>query len=212
MSQLALPLAWPADERGGEFLISESNELAAQQLERWGAWPVMAALLIGPRKSGRSLLSRIFAAQSGGTIIDDAERHAETAIFHAWNAAQTSRKPLLIIADSAPPIWAVALPDLRSRLAATPVLRIAAPDDALMQALFERDFARRGLDARPELIQWLLTRIERSHIAIARTVDSLDQALMQHRKRLSIPFARATLEQAGLITDQRRESQEGTAS
>ncbi len=211
MNQLALPLAWPADVRDGEFLISSSNELAAQQLKRWGAWPVMAALLVGPRKSGRSLLSRIFAVQSGGTVIDDAERQGETAIFHAWNAAQATRRPLLIVADAAPPEWAVTLPDLRSRLAATPVLRITAPDDLLMQGLFERDFARRGLDARPELIQWLLARIERSHIAINRTVDSLDQELMQHRKRLSIPFARATLEKAGLIADRRRESEEGSA-
>ncbi len=209
MSQLALPLAWPADVESGEFLISASNEMAALQLKRWGAWPVMTALLTGPRKSGRSLLSRIFAVQSGGTIIDDAERQSETMIFHAWNAAQASRKPLLIIADAPPPEWEITLPDLKSRLAATPVLRIAAPDDPLMQALLERDFARRGLDARPELIQWLLARIERSHIAITRTVDSLDQALMQHRKRLSIPFARATLEQAGLIVDRRRTEEKG---
>jgi len=210
MSQLALPLAWPAEAEGSEFLISASNELAAQQLKRWGAWPVMSALLVGPRKSGRSLLARIFAGQSGGTIIDDAERQAEAMIFHAWNAAQASRRPLLIVADAAPPIWEIGLPDLRSRLAATPVLRIGAPDDALMQALLERDFARRGLDARPELIQWLIARIERSHIALTRTVDSLDQALMQQRKRLSIPFARATLETAGLIVDRRRIAEDGS--
>ncbi|MBY0520822.1 MAG: chromosomal replication initiator DnaA, partial [Sphingomonas sp.] len=144
MSQLALPLVWPADASDGEFLVSESNALAAQQLKRWGAWPVMAALLVGPRKSGRSLLARIFAIQSGGTIIDDAERAEETAIFHAWNAAQASRRPLLIVADAPPPEWRVTLPDLRSRLAASPVLRIDPPDDALMRSLFDREFARRG--------------------------------------------------------------------
>ena len=201
MSQIALPLAWPDDPRDDAFLVTPSNARAAHQLEHWGAWPVMAAVLTGPRKSGRSLLARIFAAKSGGTIIDDAERQPEASLFHAWNLAQEGRHPLVIVADTAPPDWAVKLPDLRSRLAASPVARIGAPDDALMQALFERQFLRRGLDARPDLIQWLLSRVERSHISLLRAVDVLDQAVLERRKRLSIPLARATLTEASLMID-----------
>lgn len=201
MKQLFLPLPFPADAAEAEFLISTSNSRAAQSLKRWGAWPVMAAMLVGPRKSGRSLLARIFAAQSGGTVIDNAERADETTIFHAWNAAQAERRPLLIVADAPPPGWSITLPDLRSRLAATPTLTIDQPDDALMHALFERDFARRGLDARPELIQWLTLRVERSYVALSRAVDVLDQEVGQTRKRLSIPLARGTLASAGLIVD-----------
>jgi chromosomal replication initiation ATPase DnaA len=201
MKQLSLPLPYPAAAGEDEFLISASNRHAAQSLKRWGSWPVMAAMLIGPRKSGRSLLARIFAAQSGGTIVDDAERASETAIFHAWNAAQANRRPLLIVADAPPPVWDVHLPDLRSRLAATPILMLDPPDDALIEALFAREFTRRGLDARPELIQWLMARVERSYVAVARAVDSLDQEVGQSRKRLSIPLARGTLAPLGLIVD-----------
>jgi chromosomal replication initiation ATPase DnaA len=204
MSQIALPFEWPADPRDDEFLVSDSNAHAVHGIEHWGAWPVMAALLTGPRKSGRSLLARIFAGKSGGSIIDDAERQSEAAIFHAWNRAQAERRPLLIIADAAPPEWSVRLPDLRSRLAATPVLSLGAPDDVLMRALFERQFYKRGLDARPDLIDWLLARVERSHIAVIRAVDVLDQEVLERRKRLSIPLARTTLAGAGLIAEARR--------
>ena len=113
MSQIALPFDWPPDPRDDEFLVSDSNARAVQQLERWSTWPVMAVVLTGPRKSGRSLLARIFAAKSGGEIIDDAERQSETAIFHAWNRAQESRHPLVIVADAPPPEWPIKLPDLR---------------------------------------------------------------------------------------------------
>jgi hypothetical protein len=65
--------------------------------------------------------------------------------------------------------------------------------------LFERLFLRRGLDARPDLIQWLVPRVERSHIALLRTIDVLDQAVLERHRRLSIPLARATLTEAGLI-------------
>jgi chromosomal replication initiation ATPase DnaA len=199
--QIALPFEWPADPRDDEFLVGESNARAVQQLEHWASWPVMTLVLTGPRKSGRSLLARIFAAKSGGTMIDDAERQPEATLFHAWNRAQETHRPLIVIADVAPPEWTVKLPDLRSRLAASPVARIGAPDDVLMQALFERQFLRRGLDARPELIQWLLARVERSHVALLRAVDILDQAVMERRKRLSIPLAKATLTEASMIID-----------
>ena len=37
-----------------------------------------------------------------------------------------------MIVDEVPPAWAIALPDLRTRIAVTPVARIAEPDDALV--------------------------------------------------------------------------------
>ncbi|RIA45851.1 hypothetical protein DFR49_0379 [Hephaestia caeni] len=201
MSQFALPFEWPADPRDDEFLVSSSNASAVHTLEHWGAWPVMTAILVGPRKSGRSLLARIFVAKSHGSIIDDADRVAETDLFHAWNRAQAERHPLLLVTEQAPPEWKVRLPDLRSRLAASAVARLGAPDDVLMRALFERQFVKRGLDARPDLIDWLLARIERSHIAVMRTIDVLDQHVLERRKRLSIPLARSTLREAGLVND-----------
>ena len=200
MSQIALPLGWPAAPGDDAFIVTPSNARAAHLLEHHGAWPVRAAVLTGPRKSGRSLLARIFAGKSGGAIIDDAERAPEAQIFHAWNDAQASRRPLLIVADAIPPAWDVALPDLRSRLAASTHAAIDAPDDELMRLLFAELFHRRGLDARPDLIDWLASRIERSHVAILRAVDALDQEVMERRKRLTIPLARTTLADAGIVT------------
>ncbi|MBD8547351.1 HdaA/DnaA family protein [Sphingomonas sp. CFBP 8760] len=199
MSQMALPLGWPADPRDDAFLVTPSNAQAVQLLERWGNWPVRTAILTGPRRSGRSLLARIFAAKSGGMIVDDAERVDETDLFHLWNRAQEERRPFVIVADQPPPIWAVTLPDLRTRLAASPHGELHPPDDALAIALLDRLFARRGLDARSDLIEWLVARIERSHLAIERVVDALDQGSLERHRRLTIPLARITLIQAGLI-------------
>ena len=95
----------------------------------------MATLLTGPRKSGRSLLGRIFVRKTSGRLFDDAEDHDEEALFHAWNHAQETRRPLLIVADAPAPMWNVALPDLRSRLTATPHIEIAEPDDELIAGL-----------------------------------------------------------------------------
>ncbi|WP_022686327.1 HdaA/DnaA family protein [Sphingomonas phyllosphaerae] len=195
MNQIALPLAWPADEQG-DFLVVESNARAVRMLEHWATWPVRTAVLAGPPQSGRSLLGRIFAARSGATVIDDADRTEEDALFHAWNRAQEERRPLLLIAAALPPTWNVALPDLRSRLSASPSAEIGAPEDVLVAALYERGFARRHLDARADLITWLTARTERSHAAVMETIDRLDRAALAGRRRLTIPLARETLEGA----------------
>jgi len=199
VTQFALPLSWPAGPSRDAFLVTPSNARAAHLLEHWGAWPVMTALLVGPRRSGRTLLARIFAAKSGGDIIDDADRADEADLFHAWNRAQAERRPLVMVAEAPPPAWAIALPDLRSRLSASTVAEINPPDDPLVRALFQSQFDRRGLDIRPDLIDWLAARIERSHLAVMRAVDVLDQEAMERRRRLSIPLARHALTDAGLI-------------
>ena len=88
MSQIALPLDWPVADADEDFLISDANRTAFDHFKRWTLWPVAATLLTGPRKSGRSLLGRIFVRKTGGRLFDNAESHDEEAIFHAWNQAQ----------------------------------------------------------------------------------------------------------------------------
>lgn len=199
MSQIALPLDWPEDERDDQFILSGANAAVAKHLEHWALWPVPITILTGPRKSGRSLLGRLFARKTGGQLIDDAWAVPEETLFHAWNAAMASRRPLLIVADAAPPEWAIALPDLASRLVATPRVAILPPDDDLLRALLERGLAHRGLPVPPPLIAWLAARIERSYVGALTAVDALDRASLTRHHRLTIPLAREALMQGGVI-------------
>lgn len=202
MSQLSLPLARPAGAREDRFLIGESNAQAVQLLERWATWPVMTGIIVGPRKSGRSLLARTMAKRSGGTMFDDADRGEEVALFHAWNTAQAQHRPLFLVAERAPPAWPVRLPDLRSRLGASVVAQIGPPDDALAHDLLAQLIDRHELVAQPDILAWILRRIERTHLAILRTAEALEEeASRRGNRRLSIPMARATLTAAGLLRE-----------
>ncbi|PTQ10162.1 chromosomal replication initiator DnaA [Sphingomonas oleivorans] len=201
MSQFALPFDWPAAEDERDYIVSDANRPIVRHLDHWALWPVMATLLTGPRKSGRSLIARIFTAKAGGEMIDNAERAEEEEIFHAWNRAQSARRPLLIIADAPPPEWEVKLPDLRSRLAATPHIAVAAPDDALIGALIEKLLLARGLAPPPDLVRYLVPRIERSYLGVHRAVDALDALALQRRQGLTVPLARRALAATGVIDD-----------
>lgn len=201
MSQLALPFDWPAAQDEGDFLVGAANTQVMRHLGHWSLWPVMATVVTGPRKSGRSLLGRRFAASTGGRMIDDADRVPEELLFHAWNRAQVERRPLLIIADAPPPAWEIALPDLRSRIGATPKVAITEPDETLAAAIIEKLLGARGLAAPPEVLAYLVKRIERSYVAVQQIVDLLDDTALARRARLTVPLARSALRRMGVIDD-----------
>ena len=158
MNQIALPFDWPAPETAESFIVTAANAEAVKWLEHPATWPVRATLLTGPRKSGRSLLGRIIASKSDATLIDDAETQREADIFHRWNLAQEDRKPLVIIALYPPPQWKIALPDLASRLKATPHVRISEPDDELVGLLLEKLLGQRGLGLKPDVRAYVMAR------------------------------------------------------
>jgi hypothetical protein len=206
LAQIALPLDWPVADRDEDFLISDCNRAAFDHLKRWSVWPVMATLVTGPRKSGRSLLGRLFVRKTGGRLFDNAEDHDEEAIFHAWNEAQLSRRPLLIVADSPPPIWQVALPDLRSRLAATPHVALGDPDDRLIGDLIVKLLGDRGIAVPPELPAYIVPRIERSYMAVQQVVGAVDRAALSHHRRMTVAMARRALSEDGMIKRARSQS------
>ena len=199
-SQIALPLDWSAGgSNDGPLIVGTSNADAVRYLRHPATWPVRTAVLAGPRGSGRSLMGRLFAGETGGRVIDGHDSVPEEEIFHAWNAAQNSGAPLLIIADAPPPAWNVALPDLRSRLAAVPVLTIGDPDDCLARDLIEALFAQRGIAIAPEAASYIVPRMERSYAMIHRIVAALDAASLEQGRRVGVRLIRETLLSQGLI-------------
>lgn len=199
MSQISLPFEWHGAASSGDFLVSDANAQAVAHLERWRDWPLSVSVLTGPPLSGRSTLARHFAQMSGGSVIDDAQGQDEHGLFHAWNEAQTSHRPLLMIGHAPPASWTVALPDLRSRLAAVPHVTIAEPDEALARALIERQLGAAGARFAADLPDWLLRRIERSYGAIAAVTHLLDRAALSSGRKISVAMAKDCLQGAGFL-------------
>jgi hypothetical protein len=199
MRQISLPFDRPDQGSADAFLVSDANRIAVRHLEGWQGWPLAISVLTGPPLSGRSTLARHFVAMSGGRVIDDAQGQGDEGLFHAWNEAQTARRPLLLIGDDPPMQWPVILPDLRSRLAAAPHVAIGQPDEALALALIERSLASAGASYAADLPEWLLRRIERSYVAIAAVTHVLDEAALSSGRKISIAMAKEALHAAGFL-------------
>lgn len=199
--QIALPLDWPQGSDESRFIVSDANRAAFEHFQHWSMWPVRSTILVGPRRSGRSLLARNFVARVGGRLFDDAQRHDEEALFHAWNHAQEIGRPLVLVADQAPPAWEPRLPDLRTRLAVTPVITIEQPDDALFAALIQRLFADRGLHLPEEPLRYAAARVMRDYWTAERVVEAIDRFAIAERARLTVPTVKRALVLAGLIDE-----------
>lgn len=197
--QIALPLDWPQARDDSRFIISEANVEAYEHFRSWSLWPVKATMLTGPRRSGRTLLARAFVERVHGRLFDHAERHNEAEIFHAWNDAQDDGRPLVMIVDEVPPIWEVALPDLRTRLAVTPIARIQQPDDELFRGIIRLLFADRGLHIPEEALKFISERVERSYLMAERVVEAIDRYAIAERARLTLPTIRRALSEGGII-------------
>ena len=197
--QIALPLDWPQAEDDSRFILGAANREAFDHFRKWTMWPVKATILTGPRRSGRTLLARAFATRVHGHLIDRAEHHGEEDLFHAWNAAQDSGRPLVMVVDDVPPTWEIALPDLRTRLAVTPVARIEQPDDELFRAIVRLLFAERGMHISEEVLKFVSDRVERSYWTAERVVEAIDRFAIAERARLTVPTVRRALGEAGII-------------
>jgi hypothetical protein len=182
--QIALPLDWPHSEGDARFVVS---------------WPVKATILTGPRRSGRTLLARSFVERVGGRLFDEAEQRNEEELFHAWNQAQDTGRPLVMVADQVPPQWSPQLPDLKTRLAVTPTTRIDHPDDLLFAALIQLFFADRGLHIPADALRFMAARLHRDYWMAERAVEAVDRFAIAERARLSLPTIRRALIEAKLI-------------
>jgi len=197
--QIALPLDWPQSEGGARFIVSAANQDAFEHFRKFSLWPVKATILSGPRRSGRTLLARSFIERVGGRLFDEADQRDEEELFHAWNQAQDTGRPLVMVADQVPPAWSPRLPDLKTRLAITPFVRIHDPDDVLFPALVQLHFADRGLHIPADALRFMSDRLHRDYWTIERAVEAVDRYAIAERARLSLTTIRRALIDARMI-------------
>ncbi len=220
MSQLTLDLGQRAALGRGDFLVAPSNETAVAWIDRWPDWLGPALVLYGPAGCGKTHLAQVWRAASGAIQIDsgalnvaglpdvlgaaravlldgmgeawDDER--QEALLHLYNVMVERAGYLLFCGRKAPARWPVALADLRSRINAVQAVELGPPDDALIAALLVKLFADRQLRVGPEVIGFLLSRMERSFAAARDLVDTIDRAALRARREITVPLVRSVLQ------------------
>ncbi len=189
MSQIVLPLSPSGPAR---IVVGNANAAAVEALAAPETWPFRTAVLLGPPRSGKSLLARWFASSGKGEAVDDAHRLDETAVFHLWNRAQEAGTPLLLVGGEPP--WQIALADLRSRLGAGLQLEIGVPDDAMVEDLLLALAEQRGLPLAADATAYLVPRAGRAFADLERLVAAIDRISLERKVPATHSIWRAALE------------------
>lgn len=221
--QLILDLPVRAARGRAAFFVSPANELAVAQIDAWCDWPDRKLALIGPEGAGKTHLANVWAELSGAEVIYAADLPdadlpalaaagavavenvdriawdgpAERSLLHLHNMVQSAGGALMVTARTPPRDWPLALPDLASRMQATATVHLSPPDDALLAAVLVKLFADRQLTVQPDLIAFLVDRMERSFAAAAETVAMIDHEALATGRRPAIKLAREVLDKMG---------------
>ena len=207
--QLKLELERETPFRANDFVVSDCNRAASLNLSQW---PDAAAglgggvlSLCGPAGSGKSHLAALWAERVGAVplhgveaaladplelegrpvLLDRAADADDETLFHLLNLTQAPGGALLLVSRKAPSLWPVTLPDLHSRLNAIRTVAIEEPDEAVLAAMLERAFDRRSIRPHPDVIPYLVRRIERSAQAAETVVERLDALHRPVTRRLA---------------------------
>ncbi|KAA5804579.1 AAA family ATPase [Alkalicaulis satelles] len=215
-TQLALDLALAPDYRAESYAVSEANASALALVNRWPRWRHGHLMLIGPAGAGKTHLSTIWAARADALRLDPATLAAslpqvgrgsavlvedchlgveEAALFHLINrAAGDAGVTVLMTAARAPEDWPVRLADLASRLKAAETAVLHEPDDALLRQVMEKLIRDRRTPMTPGVLDYLLTRMERSVEFARRLVAWLDREALARKGPVTRTLAREGLE------------------
>lgn len=203
MRQIALPLKAGADNSPPRIVVGNANAAVIDAFANTASWPFHTAILSGPPRSGKSLLGRWFiesgAKDRGGEAVDDADRMDENELFHRWNRAQQSGRPLLLIVRAREGGWRITLPDLASRLGAALQLSIGAPDDAMLAELIALHAEMRGLVLDETATSYLVPRCERSHMGVEKLVAAIDRLSLERKQAPTMAIWRDALAEIGAL-------------
>jgi DnaA family protein len=187
---------WGAPQTGKSHLLQAATQLADQAGR--------SALYI-PLDQATQLSPAIFddLEQMDLICLDVVEGIAgntdwEQALFGLFNRLREREKSLLVAARCSPLNLPIRLPDLVSRLSWGLCYQLQPLNDQDKIQALTVVAARRGLPLSDETARYILRHTQRDMGSLRRLLKRLDQASLEAKRGLTIPFIKAFLErQAG---------------
>ncbi len=214
VSQIPLDLGHRTAFAREDFLVAPSNQEAVSWIDRWPDWQSHIFVLYGPSASGKSHLAAVWAEKSGAkywraddavsdNVFDDnkaivvdradlliGDKEVETKLFHLYNMAKEQQACLLMTMVQSPSQLSFCLPDLSSRLRSSQAVGISSPDDDLLSAVIVKLFSDRQITISPEVLNYVLPRMDRSFNGAIKLVTKADELALSKKKPVSIPLMR----------------------
>lgn len=194
--QLALELEHVPAQGEADFLVGDGNALAHGRIMAFPQWSEPVTLLVGPAKSGKSHLARIFADRSGARfagvnelealatqggrdplIVENVDQlgYDEVGLFHLLNQSLREQRPILMTARDEIANWSLSTDDVRSRVRRATAFTLELTDDIQLSQMLVKLFRDRQVTVDPKIIFYLVARMERSSEEAVLLADLMDR-------------------------------------
>ncbi len=198
-----------------DFIVSDANRLAFEHIIAYPNWPQPMSLIIGPKSSGKSHLAKIWQERSNAIfttkdniqfiagakknqpiLIEDIDiiNYDEKQLFHLLNRSIREAIPILMTAKEEIINWPYKTNDLLSRARLATSFFVQAADDEQLSLMFAKLFADRQLRVEPKIVNYLISRMERSNSEVVKLVEIMDKIALRQKRPINRKIAALALE------------------
>jgi chromosomal replication initiation ATPase DnaA len=217
--QLILPLSFKSVKNRENFIISSSNESAVKLVENFNYWQkntISAAIIFGPKGSGKTHLSSIFgdnnnsiyleslssfnldAIKKGNVYVVDnfhpCKFYPSELVMHFFNRVLNFDGSILFLSRFSPHDMNWDLEDLNSRIRSIISSEINEPDDVLLYSFMVKYSNDKKLFLSDNHIFYILERVERSFENIIKIIDKLDAYTLEIKEKVNYKIIRTIFE------------------
>ena len=190
-----------------DFCIGENNYEAYKLIKEWPNWTFKGINIYGPKKSGKSYLTKIFSDKTdsevfeGGSInkdnlnlilnqkvliIENIELFNDEVFFQTiLNDFISKNKFIYLTSNKLAGSISFKLKDLISRLNSLVAVAITNPSDDLFSQILTKMLSDKQINITPKEVNFILKNIERSYDAASKFVKNLDELSLLYKKKIN---------------------------
>jgi chromosomal replication initiation ATPase DnaA len=190
-----------------DFCVGENNYEAYKLIKEWPNWSFKGINIYGPKKSGKSYLTKIFSDKTNSKIfdgrnvnkdhldlilnqkvliIDNVELFNDEVFFQTiLNDFISKNKFIYLTSNKLAGSISFKLKDLISRLNSLVAVAITNPSDDLFYQILTKMLSDKQINITAKEINFIIKNIERTYDAASKFVKSLDELSLLYKKKIN---------------------------
>jgi chromosomal replication initiation ATPase DnaA len=190
-----------------DFCVGENNYEAYKLIKEWPNWSFKGINVYGPKKSGKSYLTKIFSDKTKSKIFDsrninknnldlvlfqnvliieDIDFFGDEVLFQTiLNDFISKNKFIYLTSNKLSGSIRFKLKDLISRLSSLVAVAITNPSDELFYQILTKMLSDKQINITKKEVDFILKNIERSYEAASKFVKNLDELSLLYKKKIN---------------------------
>ena len=140
------------------------------------------------------LKKNIFIIENISNFFDKIKKkdkdNLEKNLLHFYNLIEEKKGYLILTALNSPKFWKINLPDLKSRILSSIIVKINKPNDELLSSVLVKLFLDKQILIDKKIIKFIVYRSERSFTNLQNIVNKIDKQSLITKKKININFVR----------------------